>query len=360
MCMHKEFKLIENYLNSILKNYKSTIDAYILYEDIEDLFETGTNVKSLKELFDYIEKKYKIQILNKDILFEELENYSPSINFDNIKEYSKLTNEELIRLYKLNNDLKAREELILKNKNLVYKAATHRKGMSLLEYEDLVQEGIIGLIIGIEKFNIEYPSKFSTYIYYWIKQRIDRAIHNTGSTIRLPVHLINKINRLIYIENVTKQKNIEIEKDEICDYLCITDEQYENLKILISQFKNVSSLNAMLSEDSNDSDSELLDFMSNETNILSGTVDSDLNVEDTIMKNALKESIEDALGILKAREKQILEMRFGLYNGEEMTLEKIGDHFNLTRERIRQIEASALNKLRKNGISKNLEAYYYK
>ncbi|MHC1685733.1 MAG: sigma-70 family RNA polymerase sigma factor [Clostridiaceae bacterium] len=358
--MHKEFKLIENYLNSILKNYKSTIDAYILYEDIEDLFETGTNVKSLKELFDYIEKKYRIQILNKDILFEELENYSPSINFDNIKEYSKLTNEELIRLYKLNTDLKAREELILKNKNLVYKAATHRKGMSLLEYEDLVQEGIIGLIIGIEKFNIEYPSKFSTYIYYWIKQRIDRAIHNTGSTIRLPVHLINKINRLIYIENVTKQKNIEIEKDEICDYLSITDEQYENLKILISQFKNVSSLNAMLSEDSNDSDSELLDFMSNETNILSGTVDSDLNVEDTIMKNALKESIEDALGILKAREKQILEMRFGLYNGEEMTLEKIGDHFNLTRERIRQIEASALNKLRKNGISKNLEAYYYK
>lgn len=358
--MHKEIKLIDNYLNSILLKHKKTIDAYTLYDELEGFFDPSIDNKLLEELFDYIEKKYKVKILNRDIFFEELEDYAPKADNNIYEEYSNLSNEELIRLYKLNNNLKARDELILKNKNLVYKAATHKKGMSLLDYEDLVQEGLIGLIIGIEKFNIDYPSKFSTYIYYWIKQRIDRAVHNTGSTIRLPVHLINKINKLIYIENLTKQKNIEIEPKEICDYLCITIEQYESLKVLMSQFKNVSSLNAMLSEDNNDSDSELLDFMSNEANLLPGTVDSELNVENTIMKKALKESIEDALGILKEREQQILRMRFGLYNGEEMTLEKIGEHFNLTRERIRQIEATALNKLRKNGIAEDLEAFYYK
>lgn len=276
------------------------------------------------------------------------------------KEYPQLPNEELVRLYKLNNDLKARETLILKNKNLVYKAAIQKKGMSSLEYEDLVQEGLIGLIIGIEKFNIDYPSKFSTYIYYWIRQRIDRAIYNTSSMIRLPIHLINKINKLIYIENLTRQKNIEIEPQKICNYLRITLNQYEYLKVLISQFKNICSLNVMLSEDPNDSDCELMDFISNETKILPVTTDSDLNVENIIMTKSLKQLLEAAMKTLKEREQLILKMRFGLYNGEEMTLEKIGEHFNLTRERIRQIEASALSKLRKNDISKDLQSFYYK
>lgn len=358
--MLKEIKLINNYLNSLLLKCKGTIDAFTLYDNLEEFIDSCTDTNSLKELFDYIEKKYKIQILNRDTFFKELEDYSPKVSNNISQEYSDLSNEELIRLYKINIDLKAKEELILKNKNLVYKAATYRKGMSLLEYEDLVQEGIIGLMIGIEKFNIDYPSKFSTYIYYWIKQRIDRAIHNTGSTIRLPVHLINKINRLIYIENITKQKNIDIEPKEICDYLSISLEQYEHLKVLMSKFKNISSLNAMLSEDINDSDSELLDFMSNETNTLSGSADSAMNVENTIMSKVLKQSLEDALSNLKEREQLILRMRFGLYNGEEMTLEKIGEHFNLTRERIRQIEANALNKLRKQDVSESLKAFYYK
>lgn len=360
MCMHKKIRLLDNFISPILKKNQKTIDAHILYDYLENFLDSYVDINLFNELFDYIEKKYKLQILNKDIFFEELNNDSNNLNYSTKKGYSNFSNEELIRLYKINNDLKAKEELILKNKNLVYKAASQRKGMSLLDYEDLVQEGIIGLMIGIEKFNIDYPSKFSTYIYYWIKQRIDRAIHNTGSTIRLPVHLINKINKLIYIENLTKQKNIELEPKKICDYLNITMDQYENLKIVISQFKNVSSLNSMLSEDSNDSDSQLLDFMSNETNILSGRTNSEMNVEDSIMNKVLKETIEEALSLLKEREQQILRMRFGLDNGEEMTLEKIGEQFNLTRERIRQIEASALNKLRKNGLTEHLETFYYK
>lgn len=279
--------------------------------------------------------------------------------YDSIKknDYYKLSNEELIRMYKLNNDMQAREYLILKNKNLVKKAAYIRKTYSLLEYDDLIQEGIIGLIYGIEKYNIKYETQFTTYVYYWIVQVIDRAIYDKGSTVRLPVHLVEKMNRLSKLENQQAVLDGKVPPEEICKMLDISMNEYNLLKFYMQSFKTVASLNKIVGEDTGDSDSELMDFIPS-TSQLSDIPSYENETENTVIENELRKNIDELLSTLTPREEKILRLRFGLDDGKDRTLEEVGREFNVTRERIRQIEARALRKLRHPSRSKKLKGYY--
>jgi RNA polymerase primary sigma factor len=272
-------------------------------------------------------------------------------------DYYKLSNEELIRIYKLSNDMKARECLLLKNKNLVKKAAYIRKTYSSLEYDDLVQEGMIGLIYGIEKYDIKYETQFTTYAYYWIVQVIDRAIYDKGSLVRLPVHLIEKMNKLSKLEGQRAVLDGRVTPDEICRNLNISISEYNLLKFYIQNFKSIASLNKAVGEEGGDSDSELIDFIPSSSK-LSDPSPSEDETEDTVMRNELRKDIDDLLSTLSPREEKILRLRFGLDDGRDRTLEEVGKEFNVTRERIRQIEARALRKLRHPSRSKKLRDYY--
>ncbi|ADL53117.1 sigma-70 family RNA polymerase sigma factor [Clostridium cellulovorans] len=273
--------------------------------------------------------------------------------------YKELTNEELVTLYQTNKDITARDYLIINNKRLVYKAASLKKDTSLLAYDDLVQEGLIGLMIGIEKFNADYNSKFSTYIYYWIKQRIDRAIYNTGTSIRLPIHLINKINKVMYVENKNNVKSLDNDSTDLCTDLDITDKQYDYYKFLVKQFKNIISLNSALLSDNSEGDEELIDFIDENSSNFGDPGSKNYSIDSNIIKEELSHDLNEVLKTLNEREQHVLRMRFGLDDGEMKTLEQIGNHFNVTRERIRQIESKALKKLRNPKILMRLEGYYY-
>jgi RNA polymerase primary sigma factor len=272
-------------------------------------------------------------------------------------DYDKLSNEELIRMYKLNSDMHARECLILRNRNLVKKAAYIRRNYSSLEYEDLVQEGIIGLIYGIEKYDIKYETQFTTYVYYWIVQVIDRAIYDKGSLVRLPVHLVEKMNRLSKLEGQHTSLDGRISTEEICKILDISITEYNLLKFYIQYFRSIASLNKTVGDENGDSDSELIDFIPSSSQLGDPPPFED-ETENIAIQNQLRTDLNGLLETLSPREEKILRLRFGLDDGHDRTLEEVGREFNVTRERIRQIEARALRKLRHPSRSKKLRDYY--
>lgn len=274
--------------------------------------------------------------------------------------YENLSNEELIKLYKLHGDLTAKEFLIKNNLNLIKKEAYKRRNFSNLDYDDLIQEGTIGLIRGIEGFNLEYTSKFSTYAYYWIIQVIERAIYTQGSIIRLPSHIIQKINRLSKIENEYFNHNKTNDPNQICKELNITIDEYKSLKYYLNYFKTCASLNKYVGDNS-DSEDELIDFISSSNYLLQDSnIDStNSSVEQEILKKDLKQQIDFLLNILNPREAIIIKLRFGIDCNKTHTLEEIGNIFGLTRERIRQIENRALRKLRHSSSIYKLRDFYY-
>lgn len=275
-----------------------------------------------------------------------------------VDDYNKLSNEELIRMYKRNNDLRAREFLILKNKNLVKKAAYTRKTYSSLDYDDLIQEGMIGLIYGIEKYNTAYDTQLTTYVYYWIVQVMNRAIYERGSLVRLPVHLVEKMNKLSRLENQQEALESKITPEEICRTLGISIIEYNQLKFYIQNFKKISSLNKIIGDDNGDSDSELIDFIPSSSGLNASLSSLENETENKFLKDQLRDDIEEVLSTLTQREQKILRLRFGLDDGRDRTLEEIGREFNVTRERIRQIEERVLRKLRHPSRSNKLRDYY--
>lgn len=275
--------------------------------------------------------------------------------------YENLSNEELVKLYKLHGDSTAKEFLIKNNLNLIKKEAYKRRNFSSLDYDDLIQEGTIGLIRGIEGFNLEYNSKFSTYAYYWIIQVMERAIYTQGSLIRLPAHIIQKINKLSKIENQYLIHNKTNDPNQICKELNITIDEYNSLKYYLNYFKTCASLNKYVGENS-DSDDELIDFISSSNcHLQDSNIDStNTSIEQEILNKDLKQQIDFLLNSLKPREAIIVKLRFGIDCDKPHTLEEIGNIFSLTRERIRQIESSALRKLRHPSRTYRLKDFYYK
>ena len=358
-------KVKDEKVNSILKKAKEK--GKITYEDLAKELD-DVEPDQIDQVFDAFEE-IGVDLLRDDDFEEEpdvddlkeveelkldeiTDNSFEGISVDDpvrmyLREIGKiplLSYEKELELAKriLNNDEEAKQELAEANLRLVVSIAKKYVGRGML-FLDLIQEGNMGLIKAVEKFDYTKGFKFSTYATWWIRQAITRAIADQARTIRIPVHMVETINKLIRTSrHLLQQLGREPSVEEIAEEMEIPVEKVMEIQKIA---QDPVSLETPIGEED---DSHLGDFIQD---------DDSPAPHDSAAYTLLKEQLEEVMNTLTPREAKVLKLRFGLEDGKARTLEEVGRQFQVTRERIRQIEAKALRKLRHPSRSKKLRDY---
>ena len=359
--MVNEIKSFEERVNELIEQGKK--DGFVTYEGIAKKFiDLELDSNGLDELYNILtENNIEVvpegdeeggAVAAEDIVIEDIpdESKDMSVN-DNVRMYLKeigkisllsLDEEQDLSKRVAEGDEEARNKLAESNLRLVVSIAKRYVGRGLL-FLDLIQEGNIGLMKAVEKFDYYKGYKFSTYATWWIRQAITRALADQARTIRVPVHMVETINKMVRIERqMTLELNREPSDEELAKKMGLTPEKVVEIR-KISQ--DPVSLETPIGEED---DSHLGDFLADERT---------MSPEDFTTYEILKEELKDVLLTLTKREEEVLELRFGLFDGTCHTLEEVGKRFGVTRERIRQIEAKALRKLRHPSRAKKLKDF---
>ncbi len=359
----KAEELKMNYIKELVDKGKK--NGTLTYKEIMDTFEeVEMDPEQIDKLYEFLETKgidvvgaidndLDIPPLDDDTEEVDLEISVPEgISIDDpvrmyLKEIGKVPllspDEEVDLAYRIQkNDSDAKKKLTEANLRLVVSIAKRYVGRGML-FLDLIQEGNLGLIKAVEKFDHTKGFKFSTYATWWIRQAITRAIADQARTIRIPVHMVETINKLI---RVSRQLLQELGRDPLPEEIAVEMGMTEDkVREIMKIAQEPVSLETPIGEEE---DSHLGDFIPDE--------EAPAPAE-TAAFTLLKEQLMEVLDTLTPREEKVLKLRFGLEDGRARTLEEVGKEFNVTRERIRQIEAKALRKLRHPSRSKKLKDF---